>query len=59
MFTCSVGSGISGSIPIGTYDLGFTLLGSAGLITTAPRQMGVVIKARMTTQIMPVVFALP
>jgi hypothetical protein len=58
-FHCDAGSGISGSVPIGTYDLTFTLVGISGNIATAPPQTGIVIQSLKTTQVSPIVFTLP
>jgi hypothetical protein len=58
-FHCDAGSGISGAIPIGTYDLAFTLVGLGGNVAVAPAQNGVIVQSNMTAQLAPVVFKLP
>jgi hypothetical protein len=58
-FNCELGGAISGALTPGTYDIGFTLAGSAGVITMGMMQMGVVIQSDTTTRILPVVFDVP
>jgi hypothetical protein len=58
-FHCDAGSGISGAVPIGTYDLGFTLVGIGTNVATATAQNGVIVQSNKTTQLAPVVFKLP
>ena len=58
-FSCSIGGAVSGAFFPATYDLGFTLTGSAGIIAMGSAQTGIVIQSNMTAHVMPVVFAVP
>ena len=56
-FSCSLGEAASGALFVGTYDLTFALVGSAGTaIATAPQQAGVIITSNDTTAVTPVTF---
>jgi hypothetical protein len=56
-FSCTLGEAASGALFVGTYDLTFALVGSAGTaIATAPQQAGVVIQSNDTTAATPVTF---
>jgi hypothetical protein len=57
-FDCGLTEAVSGSLPVGTYDLSFALDGVT-VITTAPAQMGVVISSDQTTSIAVVAFVVP
>jgi hypothetical protein len=57
-FTCGLGEAVSGALFIGTYDLTFALVGSAGTaLATAPQQAGIVISSDNTTAVAPITFA--
>jgi hypothetical protein len=57
-FVCAAGSGISGSLPIGTYDITFALNSDTATIAMAMPQMGIVIVSKQTTPVAPIVFTL-
>jgi hypothetical protein len=57
-FDCGLAAAVSGSLPVGTYDLDFALDGVT-LITTAPEQTAVVIASDQTTNLAPVAFVVP
>jgi hypothetical protein len=57
VFTCNTKSGVTGPIPIGTYDVNFELTGPGGTLSTAPEQQGPVVTANNTTALAPVQFA--
>jgi hypothetical protein len=57
-FDCSLGEAVSGALFIGTYNLTFALVGSAGTaLATAPPQAGIVISSDNTTAVEPITFA--
>jgi hypothetical protein len=58
-FTCSFGAAVSGALFPSTYSLTFQLLGSAGLIATAPPQTGIVLTSNNTTVVPNIVFDVP
>jgi hypothetical protein len=58
-FGCAIGGAVSGAFFPATYDLGFTLTGSGGVIAMGAPQTGIVIQSMMTAHVMPVVFAVP
>jgi len=58
-FNCALNGGVSGAEFPGTYDFGFTLTGSAGIITTGSAQTGIAIQSMMTAHVNPVVFSIP
>lgn len=60
-FNCALGGAISGALTPGTYDAGFSLVGSGSSspIAMGPPQTGVVIQSDMTTRVQPVVFSVP
>ena len=56
-FNCAQYNALSGALSIGTYDLTFTLVGSAGnQLATAPGQNGVVITSDHTTPTTAITF---
>jgi hypothetical protein len=57
-FDCGLSEAVSGSLPVGTYDLDFALDGVT-VITTAPEQTAVVIASDQTTNLAPVAFVVP
>jgi hypothetical protein len=58
IFNCASGSATSRPYPPGTYVLGFELRGSAGVVSTAPQQNGVVVMSTQDTPIGAVDFTL-
>lgn len=62
VFTCGTGMGMSQGLLAGTYDMDFELDGvggdpTTGLIATAPKQMGIVIKPGEEVALAPLTFA--
>ena len=58
-FDCGLGVGASGALFPSTYNLTFELLGSAGVIATAPPQSGAVIMPNGATAVPDIVFDVP
>jgi hypothetical protein len=58
-FDCGLGDALSGDLAVGTYDLTYTLLGTAGTIATGTPQMGIAITSNGTTPVTDVVFTVP
>jgi hypothetical protein len=57
VFSCNTKSGVTGPMPVGTYDVNFELTGTSGTISTAPEQQGPVVTANSTTALTPVTFS--
>lgn len=57
VFSCATGSGMSEGLLPGTYDLRFELDGPAGVIATAPQQLGVEIPPGGNTALAPLTFS--
>lgn len=55
-FSCATGMGTSQALVVGTYEMGFELYGTAGLLATGAKQTPVTIAANQTTPLDPVRF---
>lgn len=55
-FGCSTGSGMSGPLVPGTYEMDFELSGTFGTLAQGMKQTPVLIEANNTTQLAPVTF---
>ncbi len=58
-FDCALADALSGDLAVGTYDLTFTLVGTAGNIATGTPQPGIAITSNGTTPVTDVVFTVP
>lgn len=56
VFSCDTGMGQSQDVVAGTFDLGFELSGTFGLLARAPSQLDVEIPANTNTELDPLVF---